>query len=557
MTNRRPRRSRLRRNSSRKRILERLRRFQPGSSQQERRPQLESLEQRQLLALGPQLAGIQPNDGSLLTHGQVRQISPNELVFHFSDEAPIDPATIATGIRLTRSGFDGQFSNAVASSDFNTGRASIVDFTAVNPGEAGNGIRIEVIKNELGFGEAPRVTVLQETITVELNSSVGSRTRASQLVTAINSDPDASRLVTAAVRAGTSPNTDIAAPLINYSPIVTSGANAAQVTSNLNAGGGLEIQFTSLLAGALGNGTEIVIRQRDFGGVHPPEVFVNDPTAEERVITVEVNSNAVSPTTAEELIEAINDDPVAGALVRATLVGGDLDAPIGSQVGVARLRLGGANDITIEPGFIGLGETSREVVMRFSSPLPDDLYHIQILGTGPGALRNIDGAAFGDITEDDPTRDAGADFGLDFELDLGAQIVGIVPQPISRDSTNSLVQARDEIHVYFNDDDLHPLAVTTGELGVDPAVVDPDFYQLLHTADTIQNTDDVVYRPSAISYDPESDRAILTFDRSLDLLGSGPGTFRLRIGTDEGDSGSARPFRCGFPVYIQRLWYGG
>jgi hypothetical protein len=533
MTNRPATRSNKKRHLSRKRLLERLRRSLQSSSQ-ERRPQLETLEERQLLALGPQLAGIQPNDGSLLTEGQVRQIAPNELVFHFSDEAPIDPDTIATGIRLTRSGFDEQFSKGTASTDFNTNRSTIIDFAAVNTGDAGNGISLFVIKNDLGFAEPPRITVLQESITVELNSSLGSPTRAGQLVSAINGDSEASRLLTAAVRSGTSASADIATPLINYSPIVTSGANAAQVVSNLNVGAVLEVRFTALAEGVAGNGTEVVIRQRDFGGVHSPEVTVNDPTAEERIITVEVNSNAASPTTVEELLDAINDDAVAGGLVRATLVSGNLELALGNQVGVLRLRLAGSDDIAIEPGFIGLGETSRQVVMRFDSPLPDDLYHIQILGTGPGALRNLDGSAFGDLTEDDPTRDAGVDFGLNFELDLGAQLLAVVPQPITRDATTgSLSQARNEIHIYFNDDNLHTAAVSTGDLTVDPSVVDPDFYQLLFTDDTIQNTDDVVYRPLSIDYDPETDRAILNFARSIDLLGSGAGTFRLRIGTDE------------------------
>lgn len=531
MTNRRAKRRLWNSNLSRKR---RARRAQQGRGQEERRPQLESLEQRQLLALGPQLAGIQPNDGSLLTDGQVRNIAPNELVFHFSDEAAIDPTTIENAIRITRSGLDGQFSNAVASSDFNTNRAVIIDFTADNTGTSGNGIEIRVIKNDLGFGEAPRVTVLEERITLELNSTAGSQTRASQLVAAVNAHPEASSLVTASVRAGTNGSADIGSPLINYSPLVTTGANAAQVTSSLNAGSSLQVRFVSTQTGQIGNGTQLVIRERDFGGVNPPEIVLNDPQAEERIITIDVNSNPISPTTVEELIDAINAHPEAGSLVQALLVSGSEDTVIGNTVGATQLTLAGADDITITPGFIGLGETSREVVVRFSSPLPDDLYSIEIIGTGPNALRNIDGAAFGDITEDDPTRDAGADFGLNFELDLGAQILGIVPQPITRSaSTNLLSQARNEIHVYYNEDDLHLTPVTTGQLSVDPTVVDPAFYQLIFTNDTVSNTDNVVYRPTSISYDPTSDRAILEFDRAIDALGSGPGTFRLRVGTDE------------------------
>mgnify|MGYP000529553870 CR=1 FL=1 len=41
---------------------------------------------------------------------------------------------------------------------------------------------------------------------------------------------------------------------------------------------------------------------------------------------------------------------------------------------------------------------------------------------------------------------------LEFELDLAPQIVSVVPQPILRQADGSLVQERDKIVVYFNDD---------------------------------------------------------------------------------------------------------
>src|SRR5262245_34074339 len=74
-----------------------------------RRLHIENLESRQLLAVGPRLAGIQTNDGTLLREGQVRKTAPNELTFHFNDGADLDASTIAQGILLTRSGGDSQF----------------------------------------------------------------------------------------------------------------------------------------------------------------------------------------------------------------------------------------------------------------------------------------------------------------------------------------------------------------------------------------------------------------------------------------------------------------
>ena len=225
--------------------------------------------------------------------------------------------------------------------------------------------------------------------------------------------------------------------------------------------------------------------------------------------------------------------PQASALVTARLNVGRPDTPIGNRtINYSPLRFPAVNDVVIEPGFIGLGASPYEVVVRFKEALPDDLYHVEILGTGANALRGVDGSAFGDTTADG--LDIGVDFDLNFELDLGVQVLAVVPQPITRNSvSNGLQQRRDQIAVYFNNDDLHPTKIITGQATVNPTVVDPAFYQLIFTRDTVQNTDDVVYRPTSIQYDPVTDMALLTFAAPLENLGSGPGTFRLRIGTDE------------------------
>ncbi len=69
---------------------------------------MESLESRQLMAVGPQLIGIQPNNSDLLVNGAVRTESPRELVFRFDDAQLIDANTLS-GIRVTRTGGDGSF----------------------------------------------------------------------------------------------------------------------------------------------------------------------------------------------------------------------------------------------------------------------------------------------------------------------------------------------------------------------------------------------------------------------------------------------------------------
>ena len=78
----------------------------------------------------------------------------------------------------------------------------------------------------------------------------------------------------------------------------------------------------------------------------------------------------------------------------------------------------------------------------------------------------------------------------------------------------------------------------------DPAVVKPEYYQLIFTQETVRNTDDVVFTPTSIAYDPATDKARLTFAAPLNeltyptwhsLAGQpvGHGTFRLRVGTNE------------------------
>lgn len=478
------------------------------------------------MAIGPQLAGIQPNEGSLLTDGQVRNIAPRELVFRFSG-MPLDEQTL-DAIHITRSGFDGQFSKSIATTDFNTNGNVVMDFTAVDPGEASNGISLVFIKNNLGTSKPPRISVLGDTISVELNSNATSPTKARELRDAINTNPEASKLILASIRLATNANADIATPAITYSPLILAGANAASVTSSFNTGTPLQVKFTARQAGPAGNGIRVFVTRTNFGGVAPPKITVNG-----RDITVTLNSNTSNPSTAKDLVDAINRDTAASALITASIPVGRSDTVVGTRViNFSPLVLSGANDVPIVPGFIGLGDTPQDVVVRFAENLPDDLYHIEIVGAGANALRDVEGVAFNDTTDDGV--DNGRDFHLDFELDLGAQIIGVVPQPITRNvALGTLDQNRDQIQVYFNQDDLYPSAVRTGDLSPNPAVVDPTFYRLIFTSETLDNSDDKVYFPTRVHYDPQTDMAVLTFADDLTKLGSGAGTFRLRVGTNE------------------------
>ena len=78
-----------------------------AGSRRKRKHLLETLESRQLLA-GPQLIGIQPNDGELIVDGTIRSTAPRVLTLRFDADQAIDSATL-DGVRVTRSGQDGVF----------------------------------------------------------------------------------------------------------------------------------------------------------------------------------------------------------------------------------------------------------------------------------------------------------------------------------------------------------------------------------------------------------------------------------------------------------------
>ena len=172
--------------------------------------------------------------------------------------------------------------------------------------------------------------------------------------------------------------------------------------------------------------------------------------------------------------------------------------------------LGTADDITVETGFVGIGDSPNKAIVRFAENLPDDVYEIQIgTETLPAGEQNVR-----------------------FNVDLGARVVGVVPQPTTRLANGTLSQARDQIVVYFNNDNLDSASAQN-----------PAFYQLIFTGhgdqfdgtfDTVNNLDDgTPILPTSVSYDSVSDSATLTFSADIEDLAGGAGTYRLRIGTNE------------------------
>ena len=91
---------------------------------------------------------------------------------------------------------------------------------------------------------------------------------------------------------------------------------------------------------------------------------------------------------------------------------------------------GNGDDITVKPGSITVDDFPNQnmVIVRFAETLPDDRYKITISGAGTDGLRTLSQGA-GLPSE---RFRSGGTFELNFRLDLGAQVVSVVPQPVTR-----------------------------------------------------------------------------------------------------------------------------
>ena len=199
-----------------------------------------------------------------------------------------------------------------------------------------------------------------------------------------------------------------------------------------------------------------------------------------------------------------------------------------------------ADDVIIEPGLTSLNDPNEnEVSVRFVEALPDDNYRIEVFGfddpaRGIVGLRNTDGDLF---VPSDPSLPSEV---VNFELRLGAFVESIVPQPVVRQEDGSLAQNRDEIVVFFSEDELF---IENDEAGnpTERSAENPRFYQLLLTQETVRTTDDVFFNPDSVVYDAATHTARLFFSDDINELTGrdGGGTWRLRIGTAvEADPGS-------------------
>ncbi len=225
--------------------------------------------------------------------------------------------------------------------------------------------------------------------------------------------------------------------------------------------------------------------------------------------------------------EAQQIDPATFAGIQITRAGSDG-------------AFGTDDDVRIQPGLVTLGDIRQnEVVVRFAENLPDDHYRIDVFAfddpsQGIVALRNVNGEAL------QPSTVGARAETINFELNLGALVEAVVPQPVVRLADGSLDQRRDEILVYFNEDELFVENDPATGLPTERSVEHPRFYQLLLTQESVRTTDDTLYFPERVIYDAQTHTARLIFETDINNLPAknglpgvplGGGTFRLRIGT--------------------------
>ncbi|MCY3007183.1 MAG: tandem-95 repeat protein [Planctomycetota bacterium] len=303
------------------------------------------------------------------------------------------------------------------------------------------------------------------------------------------------------------------------------------VSTDFGTNGKVDVQLTARNAT---DSLRINVTRADLGIGAPPQLSISGD-----VISVVLNSRSGSTVTAKQLVDFVNSpsSPVASKL-SAKINGGFAATPLGltDPSTYSPIVLAKSNDVIINPGAVIVGDNpnENEVTLRFAENLPDDNYRIEVYGfddtlRGITGLRNVTGDLF--VPRDANTRQDT----LEFRLDLGSKVTAVVPQPVVRNTSGVLEQRRDTIVVYFDNEKLF---VENDSLGNPTAgsSENPDFYQLLYTANTVRNTDDITFKPERVTYNASANTATLRFSSDIDLL-PGPfipsSSFRLRIGTRE------------------------
>ncbi|TXT27590.1 MAG: hypothetical protein FD138_2728, partial [Planctomycetota bacterium] len=210
---------------------------------------------------------------------------------------------------------------ASALSAFGTSGASGVNvlFTSNQPGLGGNNISLQVNRLNLSaVSTTPRINVVGQRIEIILNDNAGALTTAQDLITAINTNAAASRLVKASLATGS--GTTSLANVVDGSLIRLSGSDrvlTASAVSGFQTNTDLRVQFAARQQAIDGNEISLVFNKNASAVSAVPTISVSG-----KQIVVTLSSNAANPTTANDLITALIGNAAANTLISTKLVSG-------------------------------------------------------------------------------------------------------------------------------------------------------------------------------------------------------------------------------------------
>ncbi|MBI1314162.1 hypothetical protein GC176_22945 [bacterium] len=284
--------------------------------------------------------------------------------------------------------------------------------------------------------------------------------------------------------------------------------NSFAVASTDFGTAGADVLFTAVDPGSVSNGITVRTSSFDFGVAGAPIVSVTG-----RTISVTLNSNSGNESTSQDLVDAINGNLAASALLSATLTGANLDIATSLPGTVTTPLVGGVDlfvfeltDHAVDPAD---SVRSGNIPVVFDSTINTE-----------GDVADAIAAAIAGQTLTSPDVDAVANTGtvtvtggaFDVRLTVRAQNAGAMTQ-----RAGGIVQRRNLVNVYLTEDELD---ATLAE--------DPRFYRLVDTNGTLADGDDTVLYPQAVHYSPVDHTAVLEFGANLP-----DATYRLRLGTSD------------------------
>ncbi|MFV1964336.1 MAG: hypothetical protein ACC628_02850, partial [Pirellulaceae bacterium] len=467
---------------------------------------LERLEDRRLLA-GPELLAVRPDEGPLLQADDVLHVAPRELNLLFKGGADINPATIDGNVRLVRGGPDGQL-GTTDDVQVDLGYLGLNDPANNDPAD-----RLHIVLRPASFSPhnsfRPEASFPDDLFRIEI----------------IGAGPSGNRLEDNAGNAFNDGQNfqldfelDLGAQIVSVSPqpvshntqqvALTGGSLGGTFTLRFDAGSGVEktgaiatnapanvnqVQTLTVPAGSTGN------FELQFNGVNTGSINHNDAAGD-----VEAALAGLPDIEAADIVVSggpLDTDPVT---IEFTGQYAPRDVPLLVVVNPTM----SAGDPTIE----SLSDTVTPVRAQLENLNGIQPGDVRVSGIGPTWAVTFQGHFAGEQTnllQGDP-----------------AGLTGVNPS-ISVNRLTQLSQARDQIVVYLNDDDLDPTDATN-----------PTFYRLVDLnapldRTSVDESNDTLLLPDRVTYDAEDDRVVLTFKDPIP-----EGTYRLDIGSSDEDNGT-------------------